>query len=259
MKKAFVYAVFLALLLNLPVFAANEWREGDGTETILGTENASDIDTILFQNVVDPIDRVMADFRTGALLEYTTGATITVESGAVVCENSDGSVRRMRANASDLTLTWANIDTGSEETATTYYVYAVADADSANFTGVISKNATSPQGGETYYLRLGSFYNNASGDIEQVKSDNSRFTMSTGTVAHGGTISVPSGYSADQCDWGVSMNTIQHGDRDTSYCITHYCAASSARVVSAYGYNPDSNGCGGYQYGTANYWIACYK
>ncbi|MCK9324728.1 MAG: hypothetical protein M0P69_04450 [Bacteroidales bacterium] len=105
----------------------------------------------------------LSDYMRGCRLEYKGAADIYVRSGAVVF--AGGSKVRLRVNSSDLTLDWGDIDTGSEANSTLYYVYLVFDANATTFTAVISTNATTPTGA-TYYKRIGSFYNNASGDID---------------------------------------------------------------------------------------------
>jgi hypothetical protein len=77
----------------------------------------------------------------------------------------------LRANTSATTVTWANIDTGAEAISSTYYLWAVADADATTFTVMISLSNTAPTGA-TYYRKLGSFYNDASGNITQITNDN---------------------------------------------------------------------------------------
>jgi hypothetical protein len=85
--------------------------------------------------------------------------------------DSTNTTRIMMQNTSDTTVTWADIDTGSEETGTTYYVYAVASGDDDKVQAyVISKSSTAPTG-QTYYRRIGNFFNNASGNISQITND----------------------------------------------------------------------------------------
>ena len=76
----------------------------------------------------------------------------------------------------------------------------------------------------------------------------------TGTVAHGGTIPLPDGYTQAQCKWTVSINnvaqTIPYG------VVTDLqCYASSSRVVTArmYVYSV------GWYNATANYMIIGVK
>lgn len=87
----------------------------------------------------------------------------------------------------------------------------------------------------------------------------------TGTVAHGGTIPLPSGYTQAQCKWMVSIaddNPANSGwDIDESVTALHYkfiCSADSNRLVTAQA----THGSGGTLYlvnSTANYIIIGVK
>ena len=163
MKKLFL-ALLLVVFLSVNAQAAYEWRHATGEDTILGTENPSDIDSASYQDIVAPLDRVLGTHRQGCDLSYTGVSEIAVATGEVVCSNTAASVRKFRQNTSATSVDWDNIDTGSEDTSTTYYIYAVADADANTFTVMISASSTSPTGA-TYYRQLGSFYNDSDGDI----------------------------------------------------------------------------------------------
>jgi len=170
MKK--ILAGLLILMMSVsPALATEQWRNGTGENSILGTENASDIDSASYNNIVAPLDNLLGAFRRGARLTYASASTLTVESGSVVCSNSDGSVRLFARNTSSTTVAWTDIDTGSEATSTTYYVYAdMAAVSNTTFGITISTSSTAPSGA-TYYLRLGSFYNDASGNITNIVND----------------------------------------------------------------------------------------
>jgi len=253
MRKALILLLFLALTVNC--FADNQWRGGSGEDTILGTESPSDIDARSFEDIVDPLDRLLSTYKQGAKIVYATAATLTIEAGSVVVSNSAGDTRLMVANTSSTTVTWSDIDTGSEAVSTTYYVYAYQDTTTnATFDIVISTSSSTPTG-VTYYARLGSFYNNASGDIEQIENDDmTNVKVVTGTVAHGGTISLPSGYVQAQCDWMVSGYSLRHSDRDGSHSAGFDCYANSSRVVTCQGIGQNV-GAGSPISGTANYII----
>ena len=141
------------------VYSSDQWDTTDPA----GTESPSDLDSLITTNN-DVVDRLLADYREGVKLSYASAATITVGTGQIVCDNSGRTTRKWRENTAALTLAWTDIDTGAEASSTTYYVYALADTDIATFTGVISLSSSSPNGA-TYYKRLGSFYNDASGNI----------------------------------------------------------------------------------------------
>ena len=239
--------------------ASNEWRAGGNNATIPGTTVVSDIDAVSYQNIVDPLDRLLSNYREGAELVYDSAAQVTMNAGEVVCSNAAGTIRKMRQNTSNTTVTWADIDTGAEAGSTYYYVYAVCDADATTFTATISTNSATPTGA-TYYQRLGQFYNNASSNISAVQNDNVRSVVATGTAANGGTISVPSGWSADECDWTVGLgdlNDIAGYGANDEVTVT----VNSSRVVTCTynqtnwvdGVNDYSGTC------TANYIIACYR
>ena len=134
-----------------------------------GTASAADIDALIIANN-NSVDRLFSNYRSGCKLIYASASTVTVGTGSIVCNNSAGTIRRLRANTSTVTMAWSDIDTGSEAASTTYYVYAVGDTDAATFTVKLSTNTTSPTG-ITYYKRLGSFYNNASSNIITITND----------------------------------------------------------------------------------------
>ena len=87
----------------------------------------------------------------------------------------------------------------------------------------------------------------------------------TGTISHGGTIPLPSGYSEGQCRWMVSMNNdntsgtrwdIQEGV--SSDHIHSYCSANGTRVVTCYRTVLNETGSQTHN-GTANYIIIGVK
>lgn len=117
------------------------------------------------------IDRVLANYREGMTLTYSSASTVVVTAGEIVCSNSDGSVRKMRKNPSNTNVTFANIDADSEEASKTYYVYSSCDDDAETAAFKISLSATTPTG-LTSYKRLGSFYNDSSSAITQIVNDN---------------------------------------------------------------------------------------
>jgi len=172
MKKIILFLVFMLGVCSIAYSAYDyEWRKGTGENIIKGTELGADIDVLSYQYIVNPLDRILANYRQGCDISYSSASTVSISAGEVVCSSSDGVIRRFRLNSSATSATWTNIDTGSEEASETYYVYAVADADSTAFTITISKSATSPTG-VTYFKRLGHFYNNADSDITLIVNDN---------------------------------------------------------------------------------------
>ena len=174
MKKIvalFIMAIFIAS--NCYAVDINEWKRGDASIPVKGTDNISDADTLISNYIVDPLDRLLTNYRAGCQLAYTSATTVTVQIGEIVCSNSGGTARRMRKNTSTTTVVMTTagvggLDTGSEAASTTYHVYAVADADATTFTAVCSTSATTPTG-ITYFRYLGSFYNNSSRNIDSTK------------------------------------------------------------------------------------------
>lgn len=166
-----------------PCQAVENWRNGTGENTILGSESASDIDSVTYNNYTVPLDRLLADYRSDCEVQYLSASTLTVKAGSVTLSNSGGTIRIMQQNTADTTVTWSMIDTAPEEASTTYYVYAyqetVGDSD---FDVTISKSSSTPTG-KTYYARLGSFYNNSSSNIDQNNTlTNDNFDITTAQV-----------------------------------------------------------------------------
>ena len=212
--------------------AATEWEKGTGEDVILGTENASDIDTISFQNIVDPLDRLLARYREGCKLVYASVATITVNLGEVVCTNTAGTIRKFRRNTSNTTVAWTDIDTGSEAISTTYYIYAVADADATTFTCKVTTSSSAPSG-VTYYKRLGSFYNDSDSNITKIANDNT------------------------QTDWGIYDSGYFAVAANTTYTKTHSLGTTKVLTLIYFSVNSDGSGeCG---IPTHNYYYEPYN
>lgn len=177
--KKLLLGVFLSLLLVCfcqgKVYCAQGW---DITKPA-GTSNASDLDARIIENNT-ALDLMLSTYRSGVNLSYASASTITIGAGGIMVSNSAGTTRLMAANTSAITGTWAMIDTGAEANATTYYVYAICSAvTDTTFTVKISTNSATPSVG-TYYKRLGSFYNDASGNITNVIGDDG---LSDGVVS----------------------------------------------------------------------------
>ena len=136
-----------------------------------GTSNASDIDTYVGENNA-ALDLMLSKYRQGCLLSYASASTLTVGTGGVMVSNADASVRLMLAKTSATTLSWTDLDTGSEATSTTYYVYSIASATTDTTQAYKISTSSSAPNGVTYYVRLGSFYNDASGNITNIVNDN---------------------------------------------------------------------------------------
>ena len=173
-KKTFSAVVngvtkLVAALFNIPD------DEIEAIETFIGPTGGG------AQSYSDSITNLLRNYREGCQVKYKSAADIYVGLGEIMVTDASGN-RRLRRNTSDLTVNWTNIDTGTEATSTIYYVYAVADAATTTFTAMISTNATTPTGA-TFYRLLGSFYNNASGDIEEVATNSQNLLGSYGVKA----------------------------------------------------------------------------
>ena len=116
-------------------------------------------------------DTLVSNYRRGYTLSYSSGSTLVASSGEIVVSNSGGTVRLFLADTSSTNITFANIDTGAEASATTYYVYCGTNSATASAcTFYLSTSSTAPTG-VTYYARLGSIYNDASSNITRINND----------------------------------------------------------------------------------------
>lgn len=181
MKKIFLGLLCILFIVG-NVMAANQWQNDTGEDIPLGNTSVSDIDTVLFQRGFDPADRLLDNYRENAKISYLSASSMSVAAGEVTCSNTAGTIKRWRQNTSATTVTWSDIDTGSEAANTTYFLFASCDADATTFVVKISTNATTPSG-VTYYRRLGQFYNNSSSNIlndETVINDNDYYSIQLG-------------------------------------------------------------------------------
>ena len=88
----------------------------------------------------------------------------------------------------------------------------------------------------------------------------------TGTIADGGTIPLPAGFTEAQCKWFVSTASdnpsLKSWDIDEGNSRVNYrfeCTASAARVVNARMYWQGQGGASGSVPSTANYLVIAYK
>jgi len=135
-------------------FSASSWAKIEPG----GTRNASDIDFYIATTNNEAVDRLLTNFRDNCALYYVSTTSIGVRAGSVVCSNTGGTLRKFRTN----TAVTSNAPTLAAST--TYYMYAIADADATTFTLEVVTSATVPTTG-TYYKRLGSFATNSSSEI----------------------------------------------------------------------------------------------
>jgi hypothetical protein len=172
MKKKLLVLV-MALMLVSPAYAVDEWLKGQPA----GTINPGTIGTVIQVNN-EALDRFLAYGRFGCAMRTDTVAQFTVDAGSVVCSNAAGTVRRTRVNTSATTVTFANLDVGSEASSTTYYVYSTSDTDVTTFAIKISLSSSAPSG-VTYYKKLGYIYNDANSNITNIVNENITPTANT--------------------------------------------------------------------------------
>lgn len=145
------------------VIAQHPNERGDevtAIETMIGAIGSS-------QSYSESIKNLLLAYRRGSKIDYKSTSDLYVRSGEMAISDVGGNVR-FRRNTSDSTINWTNLDTGSEANSTRYYIYACADSSGTTFTIKISASASSPSG-STFYKLLGSFYNNSSGNIEDIR------------------------------------------------------------------------------------------
>ena len=172
MKKLLL--TLLILGIALPSWSANQWYQGSSTAPLQGTTKINDLDVATQNYAFDPLDRMLAGYRQGQVVTYKDASSLTVTSGEIMVADVAGSAKLMLRNTSDTTVTWGDIDTGTEAVSTTYFVYAISATNaSTTATYKISLSATSPSGA-TWYKRLGSFYNNADGNIVAITNDSNK-------------------------------------------------------------------------------------
>lgn len=163
MKKLFIAFLILFLLeLSGQCYAVDisDWQRGDSSEVIKGTDDPSDIDSLLSNYCVDPIERLLSHHIWGATITVTSDEVLTISAGEVVCSTGAG-LKRFRKNTAttivDNTINSAvgGIDTAVAVKASTwYYVYAVADANATTFTAILSESAVNPTNANALYYRL---------------------------------------------------------------------------------------------------------
>jgi len=159
--------VLSLMLLFLPtVVLAGQWTKA----VPLTTDDWVDFPTDNQANN-DALERVLSDLNT-VRLTYGSASTIVASAGSTVISNAAGTIRLMMNQTSASNITFSNIDTGSEASSTTYYVYCgTSTASDESCTYYISTSSSAPTG-VTYYKRLGSFYNNSSSNIVTINNDN---------------------------------------------------------------------------------------
>lgn len=207
-KRLIILFTIIAFAISSPVYAVDIWDDASPA----GSDSPSDIDTKV-QNNLGVISRVFGDYRERSVVKYASSSTLTVGIGYVACSNASGSTRKMRYNSSATSVSWSDLDTGSEENGKYYYVYDVADSDTVvTFTVKISASSTSPSGC-TYYRKVGYFYNNSSGNIVNI-----------GNITGGNARNVVYAEGTDDVDTASTS----YVDMDDMVC---YFVASGERLV----------------------------
>ena len=159
--------ILMLLLFPLSCFAANEWKNADTAFMDGDSVNFNDIDTNVNSYILEPIDRILPNLKFGMEISYSSASQLSVAAGSIGCSNSGGTINKIRRNSSSTTVTWSDIDTGAEASATTYYVYANCDADATTATFNISTSSSAPSG-VTSYRQLGSFVNDSNSNITAI-------------------------------------------------------------------------------------------
>ncbi len=151
--------------------------------------------------------RFLGDPVNEARVEWVSATSLKIKAGVIWCTNASGSIRVPRKLTADLTLTFADLDTGAEAANTRYYVIAVADAANTSITGKFSLSKTAPSG-ITTFAALASFVNNGSSDIDKWSVKNLRDRTKPGEIMEwAGTIaSLPEGWK--HCDGSAISRTL---------------------------------------------------
>ena len=158
--------------------------------------------------------------------------------------------------------------TGNALTATTLETPRTINGTSFNG----GSNITTSSWGTSRTLTLagavtGSVSIDGSGDVtlNTSVSSTSGVSILTGTISHGGTIPLPSGYSEGQCRWMVSMNDDNASgigwdiQEDGAYVHYKQQVYTTGRVVTARTYLGSNNSPPGWISSTANYIIIGVK
>ncbi len=158
----------------------------DAIETFIGPSGknqSNNIDILDFLRYVLNPDNHMR-------VEYVDANTLKVKAGIIFCASADGSKRVMRRLASDQNVTFADLDTGSEQANTLYHLHAVADAANTSVTFKLSASASAPSG-VTTFTKLCDFINDGSSNIVKGSIRNlygSRKTKTGRLALHWGSI-----------------------------------------------------------------------
>ncbi len=167
MKRIFI-AIVLLLGFSTQGYCVTQWNKaipavGDSKSAWPGQVTAQ----------WSILDTLVSQYRQGENLIYKNTTTLTVTSGQIVVSNSGASLRLFLNDTTNTDLTTANLDTGSSfSNSTTYYVYAgTTSGTAASSTYYLSLSSSAPTG-PTYYVQLGYFTTNNSGQISNIFNNN---------------------------------------------------------------------------------------
>jgi len=205
----------------------SSYDEVEAIETFIGATGGG------AQSYSESMKNLLLNYRRGCSVEYKSDSDLYVRTGEIMIPDASGNVR-LRRNTSDLTVNWTNLDTGSEAAATTYYVYAVADASGTTFTVKISTNATTPTGC-TFYKKIGSFYNDGSSNIDKTSFFNLNIPIPWNTLIYDYGTSASAYTQRELGNLKICFGTISV-NAESSQAITNlpFSSASSYVVVFAF-------------------------
>lgn len=112
------------------------------------------------------LDTLVSNYKRGESVIYKNSTTLTVTLGEIVVSNSGGTLRVFLQDSGNTDITTANLDSGGSFSAgTAYYVYAAtSSATAASSTYYISLSSSAPTG-PTYYVKIGAFTTDGSGNV----------------------------------------------------------------------------------------------
>lgn len=168
MKKIIGIVLTISLMCLNPCHAATNWMKGTGEEVVLGTETASNLDDVIYDNIVAPLDLLLKNYRRDMRVVSSSSTTVNVLAGELVISNSAGTISLFVETTSTTSVGWGDIDAGAEAASTQYYVYAYVDAVATTTASYIISTSSSAPTGKTYYKKIGYFYNNSSSNIVDV-------------------------------------------------------------------------------------------
>lgn len=166
----------LFLNLSIPLsFAIDQWvpsvpASGDNPVNFPAAEVSNN----------NSLSRLLSNYKRSQVISYTSTTSITVSSGEITCNSATPYI--FRQNTSGSVLNSANLDTGASfSNSTTYYVYAICDANTTTNTYFISLSSSTPTGATNYVL-LGSFTTDSSGNITGSSISNVGNNQTIGSV-----------------------------------------------------------------------------